>query len=74
MCVIVLEWERRGYLTAGRFPGASLSAWKWEITAALLGKKGSGRTQREQEGRGERRQEEPGRRRGLERRGGGENK
>lgn len=38
MCVIVLEWVRKGYLTAGRFPGASFSAWKWEITRRCSGK------------------------------------
>lgn len=39
MCVIVLEWVRKGYLRAGRFPGASFSAWKWEITWRCSGKK-----------------------------------
>lgn len=39
MCVIVLEWVRKGYLRAGRFPGASFSAWKWEITRRCSGEK-----------------------------------
>lgn len=44
MCVIVLEWVRKGYLTAGRFPGASFSGLEVGDNAALLGeKKGSRR-------------------------------
>lgn len=39
MCMIVLEWVREGYLRAGRFPGASFSAWKWEITQCCSGKR-----------------------------------